>query len=100
MAPFTSMLKTTGSLDLALRLGANDNEVVGSGSKADDRNLSKSKKLKNVKFGKQTRIRATEESTFLTSGTREAFNQLKQAFTKAPILQYFDPECHDQRFQL
>ena len=34
------------------------------------------------------------ESIFLTSGAREAFNQLRQAFIKAPILRHFDPECH------
>ena len=51
-APLTLMLKTTESSDLAPRLRANDNEVVGGGGKADDRNLSKSKKSKNVKSGK------------------------------------------------
>ena len=93
-ALFTSMLKTTGSLNLAWRLRANDNEVVRDSSKAGDRDLSKSKKSKNAKSGKQTNIRATGEPIFLTSGAREAFNQLRQAFTKAPILQHFDPECH------
>ena len=39
-------------------------------------------------------IGATEEPTFLTPYARETFNQLRQAFTKAPILQHFDPECH------
>ena len=34
------------------------------------------------------------EPTFLTPDAREAFNQLRQAFTEAPILQHFDPECH------
>ena len=84
-APLTSMLKTTGSSDLAPReLGAD--EVVGGGGKADDRNLPKSKKLKNAKSGIQTRVGATEEPTSLTPSIRKAFNQLRQAFTKAPIL--------------
>ena len=39
-------------------------------------------------------IEATGKPTFLTSGTREAFNQLRQAFTKAPIFRHFDPKCH------
>ena len=37
-----------------------------------------------------------EEPMFLTSGAREAFNQLSQAFIKAPILWYFDLKCHIQ----
>ena len=52
------------------------------------------KKVENVKFGNQTRIKATEESKFLTSKAREVFNLLWQAFTKASILRYFDPECY------
>ena len=67
-----------------------DDEVVGGG----DRNLSKSKKSKNTKSGIQTRIGAMGEPTFLTPDAREAFNQLRQAFTKALILRHFDPECH------
>ena len=71
----TSMLKTIRLLDLTLReLVANDNEVIRSGSKVDNRNLSKSKKSKNVKSGIQTLVGAMEESTFLTSGTKEVFN--------------------------
>ena len=31
-------------------------------------------------------------SNYLTPDAKKAFNQLRQAFTKAPILQYFDPE--------
>ena len=40
------------------------------------------------------RIGAMEEPIFLTPSARKAFNQLKEAFTKALILQHFDPECH------
>ena len=88
-APFTSMLKTTGSSNLAQE--DNGNEVIrGDGNK----NLSKSKKLKNAKSKIQMRIGATGELTFLISGTKETFNQLRQAFTKAPILQHFDLKCH------
>ena len=83
------MLKTIGSSDSAQR--DDDDEVVGSGG---NRNLSKSKKSKNTKSAIQTRIRATGEPTYLTPGAKKAFNQLRQAFTKAPILRHFDPECH------
>ena len=90
-ALLTSILKTTRSSDLPQR--DDDDEVVGGGG---DKNLSKSKKSKSKKSksGIQTRIGATGEPTFLTPGAREAFNQLRQAFTEAPILWHFDPECH------
>ena len=89
-APFILMLKTTRSWNSAPRLGADNNEFVGGGGKANDKNLSKSKKSKNVKSGVQTRLGATGESTFLTPNARKAFNQLRQAFIKAPILWHFD----------
>ena len=91
--PLTSMLKTTRLSNLAPKeLGAD--EVVEGGGKNDDRNLSKSKKSKNVKSEIQTCVGAAGEPIFLTPGAREAFNQLRQAFTKALILWHFDPECH------
>ena len=34
------------------------------------------------------------EPNFLISEARKAFNCLRQAFIKAPILRHFDPECH------
>ena len=89
VAPLTSMLKTTGLSHSAQR--DNDNEVVRGG---DDKNLSKSKKSKNAKSGIQICIGATVEPTFLTPSAREAFNQLRQAFTEALILRHFDPECY------
>ena len=76
----------TGSSDSAQR--DDNDEVVGGGG---ERNLLKSKKSKNTKSGIQTHIRTMEEPTFLTPGAREFFNQLRQAFTKGPILQHFDP---------
>ena len=85
------MLKITGSSNSTQR--DDDDEVVRGGG---DRNLSKSKKSKNTKFEIQTRIGATEKPIFLTPGAKEAFNELRQAFTEAPILRYFDPKCHIQ----
>ena len=86
------MLKTIGLSDSAPRLGDNDDEVDGGGGKVDSKNLSK--KSKNIKSGIQTYIGAIREPTFLTFGTKKAFKQLKQAFTKAPIFWHFNPECH------
>ena len=31
---------------------------------------------------------------YLTPSAKRAFTQLRQAFTKAPILQHFDQNCH------
>ena len=35
-----------------------------------------------------------EKPKFLTSKAKEVFNHLRQAFTEAPTLQYFNPKCH------
>ena len=72
---------------------ADGNKIVrgASSGKADEtfKNLSKFKKLKNDKSEKLTRssdIGATGEPTFLTPSAKHAFNRLRQAFVKAPIL--------------
>ena len=63
----------TGLSNLALReLGVD--EIIGGGGKVDDRNPSKSKKLKNVKSGIQTRIEAIGELIFLISDTKKVFD--------------------------
>ena len=71
-APVTSILRTIESSNMVLReLGANDNEAVRGGGKADNRNLSQYKKLKNAKSGIQTYIRATQKPTFLIRNAKE-----------------------------
>ena len=39
-------------------------------------------------------IEAIRESNFLTPNTKKAFNYLRLAFIKTPILQHFDLESH------
>ena len=38
--------------------------------------------------------KATNNSSFLTPEAKLAFSRLRQAFTKVPILHYFDPKCY------
>ena len=57
-------------------------------------NLAKSGK-KLLKSGNSTNFDAMEDGPkFLTPDAKIAFNYLRLAFTKAPILWHFDPECH------
>ena len=96
VAPLTSMLKTIGlSGSASSVLEAEDEVVGGGGGRADEtaKNLSKSKNNKSEN-PTCTNIGVTREPTFLNPGARKAFNQLKQAFTKALILEHFDWECH------
>ena len=122
-APLTSMLKTTESPDEpapsrnddsrpASGRNDGDGEVDGFGvggngvehakksgkSKSEktskSRNSAKSGK-KLSKSGNSTNFDATEDGPkFLTPDARTAFNHLRLAFTEAPILWHFDPECH------
>ena len=56
--------------------------------------MSKSGK-NSSKSGNSPNFGATEAGpSFLTPEARSAFNRLRLAFTKAPILRHFDPECH------
>ena len=72
------------------RNGMDNIEIDGGEVKVDEvgkkgRKTSKSKKSSKSK---------TVGSDFLTPGAKLAFTELKQAFFKAPILHYFDPERH------
>ena len=71
------------------------------GKSAKSRKLSKSGKSKGEKSkkppksGNSPNFGATGSGpSFLTPEARSAFNRLRLAFTEAPILWHFDPECH------
>ena len=86
-APLTAMLKTTGS-SVVSASRVDDGEVVGGGGAGRSDASKKSAKSRRMKSAR------SEEPKFLTSEAKEAFNRLRQAFTEAPILRHFDPECH------
>ena len=61
---------------------------------AKSRKSSKSGKISS-KSENSPNFGATESGpSFLTPEARSAFNHLRLAFTEAPILRHFDPECH------
>ena len=98
-ALFISILKTIGSFEkLALRtFRAGNNKVVGGGGGRADEMVVDSSMSKNEKSRKLTRvpnIEAIGEPNFLTSDAKEAFNHLRLAFIKAPILRHFDLKSH------
>ena len=112
------MLKTTGLPDMAGPEIENDNnEVVGFGDGGNGEKLAKrseklSKNLKSSKLGNlkgKNSIKSKKPSksrnspnfdaketdpSFFNPEARAAFNRLWLAFTKAPILQHFDPKWH------
>ena len=63
-------------------------DIDGFGSKSNKKSVKSRKSTIPGNSG------ATEESKFLTSKARKAFNLLWQAFTKAPILWHFDLESY------
>ena len=69
---------------------------TGKSSKAGNSKGKKSAKSKKPsKSGNSPNFDATKAGpSFLTPKARAAFNRLRLAFTKAPILQHFDLECH------
>ena len=80
------MLKTSSQLDGALLATTiDDSKVVGSSSGNEE---------KSAKSDFTKPMRRAEKPSFLTPDARQAFTQLRQAFTEAPILRHFDPERH------
>ena len=86
------MLKTTRS-SVASNSRVDDNEVIGDRSAISQSDASK----KLTKSKNQTKIgnsNDSEEFKFLNSKAKEAFNRLRQAFTKALIFRHFDLQCY------
>ena len=116
-APLTSMLKTalppkkstseevgdskggdgvdSGSMEIAKKSRKSKGQKTSKSQKlAKSRKSSKSGK-NSSKSGNSPNFGATESGpSFLIPEARSAFNRLWLAFTKAPILCHFDPECH------
>ena len=118
-APLTSMLKMAAPLERStleeVGNGEGDDGVDGIGgveiakksrkSKGQktfkSQKSSKSKKSKGKKSKKPSKSRnllnfhaKDSGPNFLTPKAKSAFNRLQLAFTEAPILRHFDPECH------
>ena len=64
---------------------AEDAEVGSIGNNCED---------ETVKRSPLTSKNPNRATGYLTPVAKQAFTQLRQAFTKASILRYFDPECH------
>ena len=69
-----------------------DNIEVDSGKVRDDKVGKKGRKI--FKSKNLSKSKKTVRSAFFTPGARLTFTKLRQAFFKAPILHYLDPECH------
>ena len=63
---------------------AESDEVGGGGDDCKNGTVKRSPRSQNLNGG----------TDYLTPNARQAFTQLRQAFTKALILRHFDLECH------
>ena len=78
-----------GGVEHAKKSGKSKGQKTSKSRKSTKSGKNSSKSGNSPNFG------ATESGpSFLTSEARSAFNRLWLAFTKAPILRHFDPECH------
>ena len=84
-----------GGVKIAKKSGKSKSQKTSKSQKsAKSQKLSKSGK-NSSKSGNSPNSGATETGpSFLTPKARSAFNYLRLAFTKAPILRHFDPECY------
>ena len=81
------MLKTTRSDKNSLLLIAEDAKVDGIGGDHED---------ETVKRSLLTSKNSNGATGYLNPNAKQTFTQLGQSFTKASILQHFDPECYIQ----
>ena len=90
------MLKTTGSSEKSAprAFKAGNNKVVGGGGRVDETVVNLSKNEKSRKSTRVPNIGTMGEPNFLTPDATKAFNYLRLAFIKAPILRHFDLESH------
>ena len=83
--------------NLAKSEKSKNHRILAKLKKLSHPNLSKSKKaiLNKSEILVNSTVAATADATgYLTPKAREAFTQLRQAFTEAPILRHFDLKCH------
>ena len=93
------MIKTLKLFKISLRVfRATNNEVVKNNNSGKTNkiviNLSKSKKLKNIKFKTCIKIEITKKLILPTPSTKKTCNHLKYALVKALIFEYFNLQCH------
>ena len=82
-----------GSKRVEPKTGRSKSQKSSKSGNSEGKKSAKSKKLS--KSGNSPNFDAKKAGlSFLTPGAREAFNHLRLAFTEAPILRHFDPECH------
>ena len=78
-----------GGVEHAKKLGKSKGQKTSKSQK-----LSKSGKISSKSRNPPNFGSTESKPSFLTRKTRSAFNRLRLAFTKTPILRHFDPECH------
>ena len=81
-------MKTSPQPADALPTTAIDNSEIIRSSGRNERKSAKSDFIKPMC--------GAEKPSFLTPDAKQAFAQLKQTFTEAPIFRHFDPERHIQ----
>ena len=81
------MLRTTRSVENLLLSIAEDTEIGNIGGDGDCED-------ETVEISQLTSKNLNGVTNYLTPSTKRAFTQLRQAFTKVPIFQHFDLECH------
>ena len=82
-----------GSKRVEPKTERSESQKLSKSGNSEGKKSAKSKKPS--KSGNLPNFDAKEAGpSFLTPEARSAFNRLRLAFTEAPILRHFDPECH------